>query len=154
METKEIKIKVPKGYEIDKENSTFERIVLKPKQVNTWTDIADISGVYIHDGSELVKIDKLATKESNTNVFLNEKYAKSALALAQISQLLPYYDSEVVWHCRNKKKYVIRYNMFSGFFEIVEYYITPQLFAFNSLPEAERFLEHNEQLLKDYFMID
>lgn len=30
METKEIKIQVPKGYEIDKENSTFECIKLKP----------------------------------------------------------------------------------------------------------------------------
>ena len=30
METKELKIKVPKGYEIDKENSTFERIIFKP----------------------------------------------------------------------------------------------------------------------------
>lgn len=30
METKEIKIQVPEGYEIDKENSTFELIGFKP----------------------------------------------------------------------------------------------------------------------------
>ena len=30
METKEIKIEVPQGYEIDKEKSTFENIILKP----------------------------------------------------------------------------------------------------------------------------
>ena len=29
METKELKIQVPKGYEIDKENSTFELIKFK-----------------------------------------------------------------------------------------------------------------------------
>lgn len=30
METKQIKIEVPQGYEIDKEQSTFENIILKP----------------------------------------------------------------------------------------------------------------------------
>ena len=32
METKEIKINIPKGYEIDKENSTFECIKFKSKK--------------------------------------------------------------------------------------------------------------------------
>lgn len=31
METKEVKIEIPEGYEIDKENSTFEKIVFKKK---------------------------------------------------------------------------------------------------------------------------
>ena len=33
METKQIKIEVPQGYEIDKEQSTFENIILKPIEV-------------------------------------------------------------------------------------------------------------------------
>lgn len=38
---KEIKIKVPKGYEIDEENSTFECIKFKPiKKVETYDDVA------------------------------------------------------------------------------------------------------------------
>lgn len=40
METKELKIQVPKGYEIDKENSTFECIKFKKKSV-TIMDIMD-----------------------------------------------------------------------------------------------------------------
>ena len=31
METKELKITIPEGYEIDKDNSTFEKIVFKKK---------------------------------------------------------------------------------------------------------------------------
>lgn len=31
METKEIKINIPEGYEVDKENSTFEYIKFKKK---------------------------------------------------------------------------------------------------------------------------
>ena len=40
METKEIKIQVPEGYEIDKENSTFECIKFKPKS-RTYKDVTD-----------------------------------------------------------------------------------------------------------------
>ena len=41
METKEVKIEVPKGYEIDKENSTFECIKFKPiKKAMTYEDVA------------------------------------------------------------------------------------------------------------------
>lgn len=32
METKELKIQIPEGYEIDKENSSFEKIVFKKKE--------------------------------------------------------------------------------------------------------------------------
>ena len=45
---KEINITVPEGYEIDKENSTFECIKFKKRiQVNTWTDLPKVPGVYI-----------------------------------------------------------------------------------------------------------
>ena len=39
MKTKEVKIQVPEGYEIDRENSTFECIKFKPKTL-TYEDIA------------------------------------------------------------------------------------------------------------------
>ena len=38
METKEFKINIPKGYEIDKENSTFECIKFKPVKNITYED--------------------------------------------------------------------------------------------------------------------
>ena len=88
--------------------------------------------------------------ESNKNTFLNEKYAKSALALAQISQLLPYYDTDVKWdgttlkYCIYRQKGKIVINTLNSSFEIL---------AFNSREEAERFLKYNEQLVKDYFML-
>lgn len=39
MENKEIKIISPEGYEIDKENSTFEKIIFKRKPIPTYSDI-------------------------------------------------------------------------------------------------------------------
>lgn len=151
METKEIKIQVPEGYEIDKEKSSFERIVLKKKKtINCWKDLEKISGYSITTETDIVHWSRLTTIEENKNVFLNEKYAKSALALAQISQLLPHYDSNVNWrnakdkHCIDKAHNQIIISKWSEIYHVL---------AFNSKEEAERFLKYNEQLVKDYFMI-
>ena len=41
MERKEVKIQAPEGYEIDKENSTFECIKFKPINNPTYKDISN-----------------------------------------------------------------------------------------------------------------
>lgn len=156
METKEIKIEVPNGYEIDKENSTFEKIVFKPiKVVNSWEDFIKIDGFFITDSSE-IKHMRTSTysfnKGKDKNVFLNEKYAKSALALAQISQILPYYDTNVNWDDCDKPKYCIIRRGNEA--DTTDFYELRHLLAFNTIAEAERFLKYNEQLVKDYLMID
>ncbi len=50
-ETKEIKINIPEGYEIDKEHSTFECIKFKKKakKINVWKDITYVTGFYINN---------------------------------------------------------------------------------------------------------
>jgi hypothetical protein len=151
METKEIKIQVPEGYEIDKEKSTFENIVFKKKEkkINCWKDLKEIEGFFITRASCTINY-KGGNDAINKNVFLNEKYAKSALALAQISQLLPYYDSNVDWdksavkHCIMRKGNEIVIDTWQSSYHLL---------AFNSSKEAARFLKYNEQLVKDYFML-
>ena len=148
---KEIKIQVPEGYEIDKEKSTFEKIVFKKKEkkVNSREDLKNIRGVYINYNSSIQECE-VYSDNTNKNVFLNKKYAKSALALAQISQLLPYYDSNVDWgnvkykYCIDKEYNKIAINQWTNIYHVL---------AFNSKEEAERFLKYNEQLVKDYFML-
>lgn len=148
---KGIKIQVPEGYEIDKEKSTFENIIFKKKDtINCWKDIKEISGYGITTECHIVHWSKLDNNEDNKNVFLDEKYAKSALALAQISQLLPYYDSNVDWGKATAKYCIIR---MSNKIYIEKYQSLYYLLAFNSREEAERFLKYNEQLVKDFFML-
>ena len=53
---KNLTITPPEGYEIDKEQSTFENIVFKPvpKTVSlpkTWRDLKTISGYYVNSTS-------------------------------------------------------------------------------------------------------
>ena len=150
METKDIKITIPKGYEIDMEKSTFERIVFKKKTIiNSWEELQKVKGVFIDYASNIQECEAFQYDE-NRNTFLNEKYAKSALALAQISQLLPYYDSNVDWGNATYKYCIVReYNKIS----INQWTSVYHVLAFNSRVEAERFLKYNEQLVKDYFML-
>ena len=148
---KEIKIQAPEGYEIDKEKSTFENIVFKKKEekINSWKDLKEIEGVFITKCSYIIKYEG-SNDDVNKNIFFNEKYAKSALALAQISQLLPYYDSNVDWGNATYKYCIVReYNKIS----INRWTSVYHVLAFNSRVEAERFLKYNEQLVKDYFML-
>lgn len=150
---KELIIDIPEGYEIDKEKSTFEKIVFKKKEsiVNCWEDIKVIDGTFISGHCELINVGNVLNAHYNRNVFLNEKYAKSALALAQISQLLPYYDANVFWN-NIEWKWCINRN--SNKIIIDNFQYTYHLLSFKTYEEAERFLKYNEQLVKDYLMID
>ena len=50
METKEFKIQVPEGYEIDRENSTFENIIFRKterKLSKRWEDLPFVEGWFI-----------------------------------------------------------------------------------------------------------
>lgn len=148
---KEIKIQVPEGYEIDKEKSTFERIVFKKKENNTnsWEDLKEIKGWFIDIDSNIEAYGGRAV-DDNKNIFRDTKYVKSALALAQISQLLPYYDSNVDWNRSAVKHCIMR----KGNEIIIDTWQSSyHLLAFKSREEAKRFLKYNEQLVKDYFML-
>jgi hypothetical protein len=148
---KELKIEIPEGYEIDKEKSSFEKIVFKKKvEINCWEDLKRVPGVYITENSCFAPTPAGLVLPHNKNVFLNDKYAKSALALAQISQLLPYYDTDVDWKNEYNKYCIERV---SNRIEIGALLHRHCILAFNTESEAIRFLKHNEQLVKDFYML-
>lgn len=113
METKEIKINVPEGYEIDKENSTFECIKFKPiKKELTYKDVAeelfsknlftsDINGKIFEISSHGSKID--------INNATNRKQLERLFALNQLLNIAEYYNKkspkkEKKIHCINFDK--------------------------------------------------
>lgn len=89
MEIKDINLE---EYEIS-EQKDKEIIVLKKKKSKypTWEGLGNISGVFIGVGSKFFEASGVPVSNNNRNIFLTEKHAKSALAMAQISQLMPYY---------------------------------------------------------------
>lgn len=93
---KELKIEIPKGYEIDRENSTFERIVFKKVCADlpeSWEDFCSItrkSGYYMNAFSEINQTNHLETTMScsdDRNLLATEEDCKAHRALMQLHRL-------------------------------------------------------------------
>jgi len=158
METNELKINIPEGYEIDRENSSFNCITFRKREhpVCIWEDISYIEGTFIDNQSKLVKTGRRLDKCGDRNIFTFKKHAKAALALAQISQLMPYYGGEVTneeWESDEWK-----YSILMERNEIVFCSSThiKYLIAFHTEEQRDRFLSfpENVQLVKDLYMVD
>ena len=156
-ETKEVKIAIPEGYEIDTKKSTFTNIVFK--KVKSWIKDLEKGGYTLIGYS----IDGFRTtlKSSNINyinIFPTEKHAKSAKAYALISHILRYDDrfggeiTDKEWEDQTVKKYAI--SRCNGHLdtENLSYVYSP--IAFHTNEQRNLFLTENVQLLHDYFMID
>lgn len=155
---KEVKIVSPEGYEIDKENSTFECIKFKPIATK-WRDNerARLTGYFIGHESDIVKIDMIChNAKHNYNVFATEKQAKSALAMARISQIMANDErfggvvSDEEWENEDINKYCILRNHN----EILKDFFTSSFhfLAFHTAEQRELFIKENKDLLKDYLM--
>lgn len=98
MEAKEIKIQVPKGYEIDKENSTFECIKFKSiKGDITYKDVCKKlfeKGYYYYGDRgeirEIVKFDDETCADRNNATYI--KQLDKILALNQLLNIAEYYN--------------------------------------------------------------
>ena len=98
METKELKIEAPKGYEIDKENSTFERIIFKPiKKDITYDDVCNSilkTGYYTDNrGRNLHVTDFIEDVKIDKNNATNKKQLERLLALNQLLNIAKYYNT-------------------------------------------------------------
>lgn len=102
METKELKIQAPKGYEIDKERSTFERIIFKPIKNITYEDVCNRifnicngdTGYYIDNTGNIKKASGFSNGARNDkNNATNEKQLEKLLALNQLLNIVEYYNN-------------------------------------------------------------
>lgn len=159
METKEIKITPPEGYEIDKENSTLDCIKFK-KIVKKWRDdeTARMNGFYITSCDSILSAVSCQNIPKNYNTFLTEKHGKAALAMARISQIMAndarfggaitdeeWDDNQIVKHgiCRENNK-IAKHSLCNNY----------EFLAFHTRKQRDLFLEENKDLIKDYFMLD
>lgn len=154
---KTITIQVPDDCEV--------QIVRKEEKkgpvIKTYQDLIDNAtkinvGYWIELNSNIHKTcNYIINTEDDKNIAASEKVAKSMLAMAQISQLMPYYGGEVTdeeWYdinllkhcitCRNNEVYKEGLGQLRVFL------------AFHTAEQRDNFLEYNEQLVKDYLMID
>ena len=98
METKEVKIQIPEGYEIDKVNSTSNYIKLKPiKKDITYGDICerifDDNGFYISEVGGIKEAASLFYNDDKNNA-TNKKQLERLLALNQLLNIAEYYNKQ------------------------------------------------------------
>lgn len=154
---KEIKITPPEGYEIDKENSTFNCIKFKPvaKRCRDNEDTI-IKGFYIDNYSNIY-FNRGKNITCNYNLFVTEKQAKSALAMARISQIMANDErfggvvTDEEWN-DGSLKYVIERH--KNKITINNSYNHYHFLAFHTMEQRALFLKENEDLIKEYLMID
>lgn len=112
METKEIKIQVPEGCEIDKENSTFELIRFKP--IKKFITYEDVCNKIFKNGSVCFTsscgdvycgIIENCTRNDKNNA-TTKKQLERLLALNQLLNIAEYYNQ---LHTTGSNTYTIRY---------------------------------------------
>ena len=146
METKELKIEIPQGYEIDRQKSTFEKIVFKKidNTPKTWKEYCRLnhlkdsfSPVYgncsaecFHTGS----YDEFHTKER----------AKQFIALGKLLQLRDYWVGD--WKINSDNIYVIYKNVIMAVVHNNDFPL-----AFPTREMAKRFKECFKDLIKEAY---
>lgn len=132
------------------------------EQPKKWRDDVNniISGYFIDDASEIVNItveEENPNEDYNYNVFATEKQAKSALAMARISQIMAndlrfggvITDKE--WQNASMTKYIIC--RWGDKIQTDFGYTSYRFLAFHTQKQRDLFLEENKDLVRDYLMI-
>ena len=160
----EIKIQIPEGYEgIDEEKSNLEEgvIVFKKKGATPWRSDknARLSGYFVSDEADIEDIQDMYNVSNAWNVFATKKQAQSMLAMARLSQIIqndqrfggPITDEE--WPDFEVRKYVIsRFNDDIHVDDWATCYF--RFLAFHTHEQRDLFLEENEDLIRQYYMLD
>lgn len=123
---KELKIEVPEGFEIDKDKSTFEKIVFKPikKGDLSWEEIQELNKkksktqFYIkgHAGVEPYMVTRATGTKYTRNHLPSEKIANKMLALCQMHIIAEYYNEgwEPDWSNHDELKITGAWNIKNG----------------------------------------
>lgn len=123
METKEFKVQIPEGYEIDRENSTFECIKFKSLKRNiTYNDICNTLFAKkqwcfyttTDGGIRANTIDPSVISEKNNAT--NKKQLEKVLAMNQLLNIATYYNSKAE---EPDGLYIIGYNTTTHMYEVI-----------------------------------
>ena len=157
--SQEIEFKIPEGYVIDNSKSTDNKIVCKkiePKYPKSWNEafISEVIKGYYVEGSSIEHTGHNKCTIEDRGTFKTEKQAASALAYAQLTQLmaLPCYNGDWTpcWNSDQIKYCIVRYDD-----EIVvdETFHNFEFLAFKSKEARDVFLENHLDLIDKFHQL-
>lgn len=114
METKEMKIVPPEGYEIDKENSTFECVKFKPtKKALTYEEVAkelfyNKNAYYINERGEIINSPLGFSLEvlTNSSNFTSVKQIQKVLSINLLLNVAKYLNGNWKPDCRTESYFI------------------------------------------------
>jgi hypothetical protein len=131
---------------------------LTETKVKVWDDLLKLKevrrGYFICSDSNISDPSTILSLVDK-NLFIDKKHAKSALAMAQISQLMHYYGGRITdkeWNEYSNKFIIYKFKNELISSEHIKY--SYYFLAFHTSEQRDEFLKNNEQLVKDYLMID
>ena len=151
METKEIKIQVPEGYEIDKENSTLECIKFRPIKENiTYKDICE--NIFSNKRYYYINLcGKIEYSETINNIedinnATNKKQLEKILALNQLLNIAEYYNrntkqKEFLYRIAYSKFYCL-YFILTNTSNTISASTTGVMVLFNSKEDAQEVIDN------------
>ena len=148
---KTLKIEIPNGFEIDKDNSTFENIVfkeIKKELPKAWEDLELFDG-YFKDGNCRINFtQENTTQEKNKDIFATKEQAKASIALAQLSQLREVYRNGWVpnWSSFEQDKFII--DFVDNKINKSCYQVADTFLAFQDKETRDLFLENFKDLIE------
>ena len=144
---KELKIEVPQGYEIDRQKSTFDKIIFKkiPENPKTWEDYCSLMKGKTMYYTNCNNITVSGFSDAHDK-FVTKKRAEQFIALGKLLQLRDYwvkgYDtfSYIVWSNSVRRVFVC-------------YWVglTPSPLTFPTKEMAEEFKDCFEDLIKQAY---
>lgn len=147
METKEIKIEVPQGYEIDKEKSTFEKIVFKKILENpkTWEEYCELTkGSYSNYANATTNMVYKDRYTGAYNEFATKERAEQFIALGKLLQLRDYWVGD--WKRNSDNIYIIYKNIIMAAVHNSDFPLT-----FPTRKMAEEFKDCFSDLIKEAY---
>ena len=154
MKEKSIEIIAPEGYEVDKERSSFEKIVfraLPDKLPKTWEELKKIGGFFTDGNSNVNPIhgDGLLYTDDETvrNTWPTREEAEASIALAQLCQLRDRYNGgwKPEWGLETLK-YVI-YHSRDGI-GVTSFFTLPHVLAFKTPELRDEFKKNFADLIE------
>lgn len=152
---KTITINVPDDCDIQIVRKKEEK---KEPIIRTYQDLIDngikIKGYYIA-AAGISSSNYVEANKGLSDIAASKKVVKSMLAMAMISQLMPYYGGMITdeeWKNDKMNKYCI--DVYEGEINKRIYDIAYCFLAFHTAEQRDDFLKYNERLVKDYLMLD
>lgn len=140
-------MKIPEGYEIDEDRSTFVFKKIKKELPKSWEELEKIEGYYINNDCFIDGTYDFETTNDNKNLFKTKEQAEASIALAQLSQLRDVYrDGWIPDWIDGNTKYTIE--LFKGkvFKDVSQSY--DSFLSFQNHEKRDLFLENFRDLIE------